>query len=140
MLASEERRTPARAQINYPFEKTPISPRFRGEHVLRRYPTGEERCIACKLCEAVRTLARLLLTPFYTPCTGRTSSYCRFLHCPFSPHVSSSACMGCCPVLAWQSTHHHYIQQLIACHMPVVRCCISRFSHQCIKVEKCYQL
>ncbi len=40
-------------QINYPFEKGPISPRFRGEHVLRRYPTGEERCIACKLCEAV---------------------------------------------------------------------------------------
>ena len=40
-------------QINYPFEKGPLSPRFRGEHVLRRYPTGEERCIACKLCEAV---------------------------------------------------------------------------------------
>ncbi len=40
-------------QINYPFEKTPTSPRFRGEHALRRYPTGEERCIACKLCEAV---------------------------------------------------------------------------------------
>jgi NAD-dependent dihydropyrimidine dehydrogenase PreA subunit len=40
-------------QINYPFEKGAISPRFRGEHVLRRYPTGEERCIACKLCEAV---------------------------------------------------------------------------------------
>jgi len=39
--------------INYPFEKAPISPRFRGEHVLRRYPSGEERCIACKLCEAV---------------------------------------------------------------------------------------
>ena len=39
--------------INYPFEKGPISPRFRGEHALRRYPTGEERCIACKLCEAV---------------------------------------------------------------------------------------
>lgn len=41
------------SQINYPFEKTPTSPRFRGEHALRRYPTGEERCIACKLCEAV---------------------------------------------------------------------------------------
>jgi NADH-quinone oxidoreductase subunit I len=39
--------------INYPFEKGPISPRFRGEHALRRYPNGEERCIACKLCEAV---------------------------------------------------------------------------------------
>ena len=39
--------------INYPFEKGPISPRMRGEHALRRYPNGEERCIACKLCEAV---------------------------------------------------------------------------------------
>jgi len=39
--------------INYPFEKGALSPRFRGEHALRRYPSGEERCIACKLCEAV---------------------------------------------------------------------------------------
>ena len=39
--------------LNYPYEKGPLSPRFRGEHVLRRYPSGEERCIACKLCEAV---------------------------------------------------------------------------------------
>jgi NADH-quinone oxidoreductase subunit I len=39
--------------INYPYEKGPVSPRFRGEHALRRYPNGEERCIACKLCEAV---------------------------------------------------------------------------------------
>ena len=39
--------------INYPYEKNPISSRFRGEHALRRYPNGEERCIACKLCEAV---------------------------------------------------------------------------------------
>ena len=39
--------------INYPYEKAPLSPRFRGEHALRRYPSGEERCIACKLCEAI---------------------------------------------------------------------------------------
>ncbi|XP_052619999.1 NADH dehydrogenase [ubiquinone] iron-sulfur protein 8, mitochondrial [Lactuca sativa] len=39
--------------INYPFEKGPLSPRFRGEHALIRYPTREERCIACKLCEAI---------------------------------------------------------------------------------------
>lgn len=39
--------------INYPFEKGALSPRFRGEHALRRYPSGEERCIACKLCEAI---------------------------------------------------------------------------------------
>lgn len=38
---------------NYPYEKTKVSPRFKGEHALRRYPNGEERCIACKLCEAV---------------------------------------------------------------------------------------
>ena len=42
-----------KATINYPYEKGPISPRFKGEHALRRYPNGEERCIACKLCEAV---------------------------------------------------------------------------------------
>lgn len=39
--------------VNYPFEKGPLSTRFRGEHALRRYPNGEERCIACKLCEAI---------------------------------------------------------------------------------------
>ena len=43
----------AKVTINYPHEKGPLSPRFRGEHALRRYPNGEERCIACKLCEAV---------------------------------------------------------------------------------------
>ena len=42
-----------KATINYPFERNPVSPRFRGEHALRRYPNGEERCIACKLCEAI---------------------------------------------------------------------------------------
>ncbi len=42
-----------KATLNYPYEKNPSSPRFRGEHALRRYPNGEERCIACKLCEAV---------------------------------------------------------------------------------------
>ncbi len=39
--------------INYPFEKSPLSTRFRGQHALRRYSNGEERCIACKLCEAI---------------------------------------------------------------------------------------
>jgi NADH-quinone oxidoreductase subunit I len=42
-----------KATLNYPFEKGHVSPRFRGEHALRRYPNGEERCIACKLCEAI---------------------------------------------------------------------------------------
>ncbi|UFN50070.1 NADH-quinone oxidoreductase subunit NuoI [Roseomonas sp. OT10] len=39
--------------LNYPYERQPLSPRFKGEHGLRRYPNGEERCIACKLCEAI---------------------------------------------------------------------------------------
>jgi NADH-quinone oxidoreductase subunit I len=42
-----------KATLNYPFEKSALSPWFRGEHALRRYPNGEERCIACKLCEAI---------------------------------------------------------------------------------------
>lgn len=42
-----------KATVNYPFERNPQSPRFRGEHALRRYSNGEERCIACKLCEAI---------------------------------------------------------------------------------------
>lgn len=66
------------ATINYPFEKGPLSPRFRGEHALRRYPSGEERCIACKLCEAVcpaqvsppaspSSIPGGSLVPFFTP-------------------------------------------------------------------------
>jgi NADH-quinone oxidoreductase subunit I len=42
-----------KATLNYPYEKNPVSARYRGEHALRRYPNGEERCIACKLCEAI---------------------------------------------------------------------------------------
>ena len=42
-----------KATLNYPYEKGSLSPRFRGELALRRYPNGEERCIACKLCEAI---------------------------------------------------------------------------------------
>ena len=52
MLTTEVMMKP-KVTINYPFEKNPISTRFRGEHALRRYPSGEERCIACKLCEAI---------------------------------------------------------------------------------------
>ncbi len=43
----------SRVTLNYPNEKGPLGPRFRGEHALRRYANGEERCIACKLCEAI---------------------------------------------------------------------------------------
>jgi len=52
MLSMRQFFTP-KATINYPFERNPQSPRFRGEHALRRYANGEERCIACKLCEAI---------------------------------------------------------------------------------------
>ncbi|WEK39440.1 MAG: NADH-quinone oxidoreductase subunit NuoI [Candidatus Brevundimonas colombiensis] len=45
--------TRPKVTVNYPFERNPQSPRFRGEHALRRYANGEERCIACKLCEAI---------------------------------------------------------------------------------------
>ena len=54
--------------INYPEEKTPQSPRFRGLHALRRYPNGEERCIACKLCEAV--CPALAITTSHTMVAG----------------------------------------------------------------------
>ncbi|KAG6410776.1 hypothetical protein SASPL_128844 [Salvia splendens] len=58
--------------INYPFEKGPLSPRFRGEHALRRYSTGEERCIACKLCEAVRIRFFTLILPQICPAQAIT--------------------------------------------------------------------
>ena len=52
LIATREMFRPKKT-INYPYEKGALSPRVRGEHALRRYPSGEERCIACKLCEAV---------------------------------------------------------------------------------------
>uniref|UniRef100_A0A7R9ZJQ2 4Fe-4S ferredoxin-type domain-containing protein n=1 Tax=Craspedostauros australis TaxID=1486917 RepID=A0A7R9ZJQ2_9STRA len=48
-----EASTKPKVTINYPYEHGYLSPRFRGEHALRRYPTGDERCISCKLCEAI---------------------------------------------------------------------------------------
>jgi len=47
--------------LNYPYEKNPISPRFKGEHALRRYEDGTERCIACKLCEAICPAQAILI-------------------------------------------------------------------------------
>jgi NADH-quinone oxidoreductase subunit I len=62
--------------VNYPFEKFPQSPRFRGLHALRRYPNGEERCIACKLCEAVcPALAITIESEQRTDGTRRTTRY-----------------------------------------------------------------
>ncbi len=53
MSLTGKRFTTKKFTVQYPEEKTPQSPRFRGLHALRRYPSGEERCIGCKLCEAV---------------------------------------------------------------------------------------
>ncbi|HJW05244.1 MAG TPA: NADH-quinone oxidoreductase subunit NuoI, partial [Rhodanobacter sp.] len=62
--------------VQYPEEKTPMSPRFRGLHALRRYPNGEERCIACKLCEAVcPALAITIESEQRSDGTRRTTRY-----------------------------------------------------------------
>src|SRR3569832_2723791 len=62
--------------VHYPEEKTPMSPRFRGLHALRRYPYGEERCIACKLCEAVcPALAITIDSELRVVGTRRTTRY-----------------------------------------------------------------
>ena len=82
--------------VQYPEEKAPISPRFRGLHALRRYPNGEERCIACKLCEAV--CPALAITIEAEPredgscCTTRYDIECLFkcIYCGF--------CEESCPV------------------------------------------
>jgi NADH-quinone oxidoreductase subunit I len=81
--------------INYPEEKTPKSPRFRGLHALRRYPNGEERCIACKLCEAVcPALAITIDSTQREDGTRRTTSYdidlFKCIYCGF--------CEESCPV------------------------------------------
>ena len=84
-----------KATLNYPFEKGQVSPRFRGEHALRRYPNGEERCIACKLCEAVcPALAITIESDVSSDGTRRTTRYdidlFKCIYCGF--------CEEACPV------------------------------------------
>ncbi|HNP35378.1 MAG TPA: NADH-quinone oxidoreductase subunit NuoI [Woeseiaceae bacterium] len=90
--------------IEYPEEKTPQSPRFRGLHALRRYPNGEERCIACKLCEAVcPALAITIESEVGADGTRRTSRYdidlFKCIYCGF--------CEEACPVDAIVETRIH---------------------------------
>jgi NADH-quinone oxidoreductase subunit I len=90
--------------IRYPEEKTPMSPRFRGLHALRRYPNGEERCIACKLCEAVcPALAITIESQPRKDGTRRTTRYeidlFKCIYCGF--------CEESCPVDSIVETRVH---------------------------------
>jgi NADH-quinone oxidoreductase subunit I len=82
--------------VDYPYEKGPLSPRFRGEHALRRYPNGEERCIACKLCEAICPAQAITIEagPRRNDGTRRTTRYdidmVKCIYCGF--------CQEACPV------------------------------------------
>ena len=97
--------------LMYPMEKTPQSPRFRGLHALRRYPNGEERCIACKLCEAVcPALAITIDSEQRADGTRRTTRYdidlFKCIYCGF--------CEEACPVDAIVETHileYHFDQR-----------------------------
>ena len=86
----------AKSTLNYPFEKGPISPRFRGEHALRRYPNGEERCIACKLCEAICPAQAITIEagPRRNDGTRRTTRYdIDMVKC-----IYCGLCQEACPV------------------------------------------
>ena len=88
--------------VQFPEERTPMSPRFRGLHALRRYPNGEERCIACKLCEAVcPALAITIESQQRADGTRRTTRYdidlTKCIFCGF--------CEEACPVDAIVETH-----------------------------------
>ena len=90
--------------VNYPEEKTPQSPRFRGLHAQRRYANGEERCIACKLCEAVcPALAITIESDLRDDGTRRTTRYdidlFKCIYCGF--------CEEACPVDAIVETRIH---------------------------------
>jgi NADH-quinone oxidoreductase subunit I len=90
--------------VQYPEEKTPQSPRYRGLHALRRYPNGQERCIACKLCEAVcPALAITIESDVGADGTRRTTRYdidlFKCIYCGF--------CEEACPVDAIVETRIH---------------------------------
>ena len=88
--------------VQFPEEKTPASPRFRGLHALRRYPNGEERCIACKLCEAVcPALAITIESEQRTDGTRRTTRY----DIDLTKCIFCGLCEESCPVDSIVETH-----------------------------------
>jgi len=88
--------------LQYPEERAPISPRFRGLHALRRYPNGEERCIACKLCEAVcPALAITIESEQRDDGTRRTTKY----DIDLSKCIFCGYCEESCPVDSIVETH-----------------------------------
>jgi len=88
--------------LQYPDERAPISPRFRGLHALRRYPNGEERCIACKLCEAVcPALAITIESEERDDGTRRTTKY----DIDLSKCIFCGYCEESCPVDSIVETH-----------------------------------
>ena len=88
--------------VQFPEEKTPMSPRFRGLHALRRYPNGEERCIACKLCEAVcPALAITIESEQRTDGTRRTTRY----DIDLTKCIFCGLCEESCPVDSIVETH-----------------------------------
>ena len=89
--------------VQYPEEKTPQSPRFRGLHALRRYPNGEERCIACKLCEAVcPAVAITIESEQREDGTRRTTRY----DIDLTKCIFCGYCEEACPVDAVVETRH----------------------------------
>ena len=88
--------------VQYPEEKTPMSPRFRGLHALRRYPNGEERCIACKLCEAVcPAMAITIESEQRDDGTRRTTRY----DIDLTTCIFCGFCEESCPVDSIVETH-----------------------------------
>jgi NADH-quinone oxidoreductase subunit I len=92
--------------IQYPEEKTPLSPRFRGLHALRRYPNGEERCIACKLCEAVcPAMAITIESAEREDANGQTSRRTTRYDIDLTKCIFCGFCEEACPVDAIVETN-----------------------------------
>lgn len=88
--------------LNYPFEKGPVSSRFRGEHALRRYPSGEERCIACKLCEAICPAQAITISTEERDGIRRTTQY----DIDMTKCIYCGMCQEACPVDAVVMTNN----------------------------------